>query len=170
MSKTKNLVAMAFDTGGTMSDTFIIDEFGTFIVGKAQTTPDNESEGILNSIKDALEQWNTSLDVSGKSLEALVYSGTAMVNRLLERQGNSNIGVIVNAGFEDLLRLGRALQCWIYLDYAGRLHAREHEHPEPLIPRRQIKGVRGRINFWGDELIPLYRKDVERVVEELLDM
>ncbi len=161
---------MAFDTGGTMSDTFIIDEKGVFVVGKAQTTPNNESKGILNSIEDALEQWNTSIETSGHSIEALVYSGTAMVNRLLERQGNSNIGVIVNAGFEDLPRLGRALQCWIYLDYAGRLHAREHEHPEPLIPRRQIKGVRGRINFWGDELIPLYKKDVENVVEELLDM
>jgi N-methylhydantoinase A/acetone carboxylase beta subunit len=170
MSKTKKLVAMAFDTGGTMSDTFIIDEEGIFIVGKAQTTPEKESDGILKSIEDALEQWNTSIDISGQSLEALVYSGTAMVNRLLERQGNSNIGVIVNAGFEDLHRLGRALQCWIYLDYAGRLHAREHEHPDPLIPRRQIKGVRGRINFWGDELIPLYRKDVEKVVEELLEM
>jgi len=161
---------MAFDTGGTMSDTFTIDEKGIFVVGKAQTTPDNESEGILNSIEDALEQWNTKIEDSGHSIGALVYSGTAMVNRLLERQGNSNIGVIVNAGFEDLHRLGRALQCWIYLDYGGRLHAREHEHPEPLVPRKQIKGVRGRINFWGDELIPLYKKDVEKVVEELLDM
>ena len=169
MSKTKNLIAMAFDTGGTMSDTFIIDEEGTFVVGKAQTTPDNESEGILNSIEDALEQWNTNIEESGGSLEALVYSGTAMVNRLIERQGNSNIGVIVNAGFEDLHRLGRALQCWIYLDYGGRLHAREHEHPKPLIPRKQIKGVRGRINFWGDELIPLYKEDVRKVVEELLN-
>jgi N-methylhydantoinase A/acetone carboxylase beta subunit len=161
---------MAFDTGGTMSDTFIINEKGSFVVGKAQTTPKNESSGILNSINDALEQWDTSIEQSGKNIEALVYSGTAMVNRLLERQGNSNIGVIVNAGFEDLHRLGRALQCWIYLDYGGRLHAREHEHPEPLIPRKQIKGVRGRINFWGDELIPLYKKDVIKVVEELLDL
>jgi len=47
LSKTKNLVAMAFDTGYTMSDTFIIDEKGVFIVGKAQTAPNNESEGIL---------------------------------------------------------------------------------------------------------------------------
>ena len=147
MSKSKNLVAMAFDTGGTMSDTFIIDEEGTFVVGKAQTTPEKESIGILNSIEDALNQWNIKIEDSGHSIEALVYSGTAMVNRLLERQGNSKIGVIVNAGFEDLHRLGRALQCWIWLDYAGRLHAREHEHPEPLIPRKQIKGVRGRIIF-----------------------
>ncbi|MHA1578401.1 MAG: hypothetical protein ACTSUQ_02075 [Candidatus Freyarchaeota archaeon] len=66
------------------------------------------------------------------------------------------MGFILNAGFEDLHRLGRVLQCWVWLDYAGRLHAREHEHPEPLIPRKQIKGVLGRINFWGEELIPLY--------------
>ncbi|MHA2394087.1 MAG: hydantoinase/oxoprolinase family protein [Promethearchaeota archaeon] len=169
MSKIKNLKAIALDTGGTMSDSFIIDEDGMFIVGKAQTTPENESEGILNSIQDALDQWDTTLDNSGQFVEALVYSGTAMLNRLLEREGNSNIGVIVNAGFEDLHRLGRALQCWIWLDYGGRLHAREHEHPTPLIPRKQIKGVRGRINFWGDELIPLYKEDVRIAVRELLD-
>ncbi|MFX0026379.1 MAG: hydantoinase/oxoprolinase family protein [Candidatus Hermodarchaeota archaeon] len=170
MSKTKNLIAMAFDTGGTMSDSLIIDDKGVFVVGKAQTTPENESEGILNSIHDALDQWNTTIEESGHSVEALVYSGTAMLNRLLERQGNSNIGVITNAGFEDLHRLGRALQCWIWLDYGGRLHAREHEHPEPLIPKKQIKGVRGRINFWGEELIPLYKNDAINAVEELIDM
>jgi N-methylhydantoinase A/acetone carboxylase beta subunit len=153
-----------------MTDSFIIDEKGAFAVGKAVTTPENESEGILNSIADSLGQWKSTLEASGDSVEALVYSGTAMLNRLLEREGNSNIGVIINAGFEDLLRLGRALQCWIWLDYGGRLHAREHEHPEPLIPRKQIKGVRGRINFWGDELIPLYKDDVRKAVVELLDM
>jgi N-methylhydantoinase A/acetone carboxylase beta subunit len=173
MEKTKNfknIRAIALDTGGTMTDAFVVDDKGTFSVGKAQTTPHNESEGILNSIKDSLVQWETNLDESGKTVEALVYSGTAMLNRLLEREGNSNIGVIVNAGFEDLHRLGRALQCWIWLDYAGRLHAREHEHPKPLIPRKQIKGVRGRINFWGDELVPLYREDVKKVIEELVDL
>ncbi|MFX1557587.1 MAG: hydantoinase/oxoprolinase family protein [Promethearchaeota archaeon] len=173
MSKTENLRnirAVALDTGGTMTDSFIVDDKGSFSIGKAQTTPNNESDGILNSIHDSLVQWNTNLDQSGKTVEALVYSGTAMLNRLLEREGNSNIGVIVNAGFEDLHRLGRALQGWIWLDYGGRLHAREHEHPEPLIPMKQIKGVRGRINFWGDELIPLYVEDVKTAVKELLEM
>ena len=162
--------AIALDTGGTMTDSFIIDENGYFTVGKAQTTPENESDGILNSINDGLSYKNAKLEDIGPDVEALVYSGTAMLNRLLEREGNSNIGVIVNAGFEDLHRLGRALQCWIWLDYGGRLHAREHEHPEPLIPRKQIKGVRGRINFWGEELIPLYKNDVIKAVEKLLDM
>nr|MDO8082978.1 hydantoinase/oxoprolinase family protein [Candidatus Freyarchaeota archaeon] len=175
MSKKKvdngySLKAIALDTGGTMSDTFAIDEKGRFAVGKALTTPQEESVGIFNSIDDALSNWKMKLEDSAETVDALVYSGTLMTNRLLERKGNSNIGVIVNAGFEDLHRLGRALQCWVWLPYAGRLHAREHEHPKPLIPRKQIKGVRGRINFWGEQLIPLYEKEVRKAVEELLDM
>ncbi|TXT67105.1 MAG: Acetone carboxylase beta subunit [Promethearchaeota archaeon] len=161
--------AVALDTGGTMSDSFIIDEKGYFSVGKAITTPENESIGIMNSINDCLSPWKITIDKVGAEVDALVYSGTAMLNRLLEREGNSNIGVIVNKGFEDLHRLGRALQCWIWLDYGGRLHAREHEHPEPLISQKNIKGVRGRINFWGEELIPLYKDEVETAVYQLID-
>ncbi|MFX0012921.1 MAG: hydantoinase/oxoprolinase N-terminal domain-containing protein, partial [Candidatus Hermodarchaeota archaeon] len=137
------ITAIALDTGGTMTDSFIIDDNGVFTIGKALTTGKEEWVGIFDSIKDALHEWNTSLEDSGQNVEALVYSGTAMLNRLLEREGNNNIGVIVNAGFEDLHRLGRALQCWIWLDYGGRLHAREHEHPKPLVPRKNFKGVRG---------------------------
>ncbi|MHA1454560.1 MAG: hydantoinase/oxoprolinase N-terminal domain-containing protein, partial [Promethearchaeota archaeon] len=162
--------AIALDTGGTMTDSFIIDENGLFTIGKAQSTPDNESSGILNSIRDGLSYKNTTLEESSRDVETLVYSGTAMINRLLEREGNDKIGVIVNAGFEDLHRLGRALQCWIGLDYGGRLHAREHEHPDPIVPRKQIKGVRGRINFWGEELIPLYKDEATKAIEELIEM
>ncbi|MHA1296941.1 MAG: hydantoinase/oxoprolinase N-terminal domain-containing protein [Promethearchaeota archaeon] len=55
--------AIALDTGGTMTDSFIIDENGYFTVGKAQTTPENESDGILNSINDGLSYKNAKLEV-----------------------------------------------------------------------------------------------------------
>lgn len=161
---------ISLDTGGTMTDSFLVSSEGNFTVGKAPTTPEDESEGIFNSTNDALKYWDTSLEESAESVEALVYSGTAMLNRLIEREGNDNIGLITNAGFEDLHRMGRAIQGWVGLDYAGRLHAREHNYPEPLIPRDQIKGVRGRINFWGDEIVPLYEDEAKSAVEDLLDM
>src|SRR5699024_11319063 len=50
---------LAIDAGGTMTDTFIIDENGEFVVGKAQTTPDEEHIGLMKSSKDPLDQWNT---------------------------------------------------------------------------------------------------------------
>ena len=48
---------LAIDAGGTMTDTFIVDERGSFVVGKAQTTPEDESLGFIASARDALGQW-----------------------------------------------------------------------------------------------------------------
>lgn len=53
---------LAIDAGGTMTDTFIIDENGEFVVGKAQSTPEDESIGLLNSAKDALAYWGTTVE------------------------------------------------------------------------------------------------------------
>ena len=51
---------LAIDAGGTMTDTFIVDQAGEFVVGKAQTTPEDESAGFMASAVDALEQWGSS--------------------------------------------------------------------------------------------------------------
>nr|MBO2479837.1 acetone carboxylase subunit beta [Bacillota bacterium] len=69
---------LAIDAGGTMTDTFIIDGKGEFVVGKAQSTPEDESIGLINSARDALQYWNTSVEKELPNLLAGVYSGTAM--------------------------------------------------------------------------------------------
>ena len=50
---------LAIDAGGTMTDTFIVDGSGSFVVGKAQTTPQDESVGFMASARDALAQWDS---------------------------------------------------------------------------------------------------------------
>ncbi|MFB6206521.1 MAG: hydantoinase/oxoprolinase family protein [Haloglomus sp.] len=160
---------LALDTGGTMTDTFVVDDGANYTVGKAQTTPEDESEGVMRSFADALDHWNTDLDTGSRSLEGVVYSGTAMINRLLEREGEEDIGLITNRGMEDQLRFGRGIQSWADRSYAGRLHAREHEHPEPLVPRENIRGVRGRMNMSGIPTIGLYEDEAREAVHDLLD-
>ncbi|MFB6130369.1 MAG: hydantoinase/oxoprolinase family protein [Salinigranum sp.] len=160
---------LALDTGGTMTDTFVVDENGEYTVGKAQTTPNNESEGVTRSFADALTHWNTDIEGSAETLRGTVYSGTATINRLLEREGEGNIGVITNKGAEDTLRFGRGIQSWADRSYAGRLHAREHEHPEPIVPRENIKGVTCRTRVDGSEYIPVYEEEARRTIEDLLD-
>ena len=63
--------SISLDTGGTMTDSFVIDAEGRFAVGKVLTTPNDESEGILNSIEDSLSQWSTSLEAAGSTVDAL---------------------------------------------------------------------------------------------------
>ncbi|WP_246985431.1 hydantoinase/oxoprolinase family protein [Halorientalis marina] len=160
---------LALDTGGTMTDSFIVDEEANYTVGKAQTTPDDEAVGVRDSFDNGLGYWGTSFSESAASLDGVVYAGTAMLNRLLEREGEGDIGVITTGGFEDHHRMGRAIQSWADLSYAGRLHAREHEHPEPIVPRENIKGVRERVNMLGVPVVNIYEDEIREAVHDLLD-
>jgi len=159
---------LAIDAGGTMTDTFIVDEQGSFIVGKAQTTPEDESIGFMASARDALGQWGSTPEEGFPAIVSGIYSGTAMLNRLLQRQG-LRIGCIVNAGHEDYLRLERGIQTHLGYSYSDRLHLATHFHNEPLVARARMKGVRGRIDVFGDEVLPLREQDASEAAIELLD-
>ena len=151
-----------------MTDTIVIDSGGDFVVGKAQTTPHDESEGFLASLEDACGYWE--LD-SGETMEQLVsgiYSGTAMLNRLLERKGQ-RVGCIVTAGMEDYLRLERGIQTYLGYSYSDRVHVVTHRHNEALVPRKWMKGATERVDVFGDVAIPLYEQEVRTAAGELLD-
>src|SRR5919198_376755 len=159
---------LAIDAGGTMTDTFIVDSAGSFVVGKAQTTPDDESRGFMVSTQDALRQWDTTPEQAFPSIAAGVFSGTAMLNRLLTRTGR-NVGVIVTAGHEDSLRMERGVQTHLGFSYQEKLHLATHHHNQPLVPRARIRGVRGRIDLFGQEALPLRDEDAREAARALLD-
>ena len=162
----REIRVLGIDAGGTMTDVIMVDDSGRFVVGKAQTTPEDESRGFSNSAHDALSYWEMGAEQGFGSIVSGVFSGTSMLNRLLERKGQ-NVGVIVTRGQEDSLRMERGVQTWLNLSYADMFHAVVREHHEPLVPRAQIKGVGGRIDADGTEAIPLYDDDVEAAVREL---
>jgi len=159
---------LAIDAGGTMTDTFIIDEKGEFVVGKAQTTPDDEHIGVINSAVDALGQWDTTVENEFSSLLAGVYSGTAMLNRLVSRKG-MRVGLVVNKGTEDNHRMGRGLQSYLGYSYSDRIHINTHEFDEPLVPRKWTVGVTERVDLFGNIVIPLYEHEIEDAIQQLID-
>jgi acetone carboxylase, beta subunit len=159
---------LAIDAGGTMTDTFIVDESGQFVVGKAQTTPEDESAGLMLSAEDALRQWELAPEGAFPGIRSGVFSGTAMLNRLLSRKG-LDVGVIVTAGQEDALQMERGIQTYLGYSYADRLHIATHHHNPPQVPRHRVFGVRGRIDLFGAEALPLREKDVREAAAALLD-
>ncbi len=164
----RNPRVLAIDAGGTMTDTFIVDEAGSFVVGKAQTTPENESVGFMESAHDALAQWESTPPESFPRIASGIYSGTAMLNRLLTRTGR-RIGAIVTAGQEDYLRIERGIQTYLGFSYSDRLHIATHFHNEPIVERELVKGVRGRIDVMGAEVLPLREADARESAEALID-
>ena len=165
---TRKAQILAIDAGGTMTDTFIIDDSGDFVVGKAQSTPEDESVGLLNSARDALTYWGTEVEKEFPKLLAGVYSGTAMLNRLVSRNGR-RVGLIVNKGMEDFHRMGRAIQAYLGYSYSDRLHLNTHRYDPPLVPRECTKGITERVDLFGSVVIPLYEHEVEPAILELLE-
>ncbi|PZN07419.1 MAG: acetone carboxylase subunit beta, partial [Bacillota bacterium] len=151
-----------------MTDTFFVDETGAFVVGKAQSTPHDESEGLLQSCADALAQWNLTVEQVLPQLVTGVYSGTAMLNRVVQRKG-LRVGLIVNRGMEDFHRMGRAIQSYLGYSYEDRLHLNTHRYDPPLVPRELTFGVTERIDMFGNVVIPLREEEAYEAARRLVE-
>ncbi|MGO4336983.1 hydantoinase/oxoprolinase family protein [Labrys sp. KB_33_2] len=162
-----NPIVIGIDAGGTMTDTILVDGNGHFKIGKAATTPRDESEGFIISAADAADAWGISLDDLFSGIDVVLYSGTGMLNTLLSRTGRK-LGLITTKGLEDMILMGRGLQAWADYSYADRLHAITHHHPDPLVPRRRTHGVTERVDQFGDVIIPLYEHEVVAAVRKLI--
>ncbi len=164
----KTVEILGIDAGGTMTDTIIIDAEGNMVIGKAATTPHDEAIGFLESTKDALQNWHLEIEDAFPYMKNAIYSGTAMLNTLIERKGE-NVGLLVTKGMEDYLLMERGCQSYLGYHYADRLHSVTHVSNTPLVPKKFIRGIGGRIDLFGNEVIPLYDHEVRESVSSLLD-
>lgn len=168
-SKNKRSVqVLGIDAGGTMTDTFFVDADGDFVVGKAQSTPQDESIGLIESSREGLEAWGLNLSDALASLQTGVYSGTAMLNRVVQRKG-LRTGLIVNAGMEDFHRMGRAIQAYLGFAYEDRIHLNTHYYDDPLVPRHLTRGVMERVDMFGTVVIPLREEGARKAARELIE-
>ncbi|MGL2620644.1 hydantoinase/oxoprolinase family protein [Helicobacter pylori] len=166
--KDAKVQVMGIDAGGTMTDTFFVKENGSFVVGKAQSNPEDESLAIYNSSQDALLHWKSDVNKVYPELVTCVYSGTAMLNRVVQRRG-MEVGLICNKGFEQMHSMGRALQSYLGYALEERLHINTHKYDDPLIPLKRIRGVTERTDVKGQVVIPVRQEEVKVAVKELLE-
>lgn len=143
---------IASDIGGTFTDLVYLDErTGQLGFAKASTTPDDFSQGVLETIEKA--QLNATGD------DFFVHGSTVVINALTERRG-ARTGLITTAGFRDVLEIGRANRSDIYnLTY---------RKPEPFVPRYLRLEVPERVNYKGDVLVPLDEAKLIQAVRQLM--
>ena len=111
----RNVQVLGIDAGGTMTDTFFVDAEGEFVVGKAQSTPENESIGLLKSSEDGLADWNLALEDGA----AATADGGILRHRNAQSRcaaQGSEMRPDRQCGLEDFHRMGRAVQS--HLGYA----------------------------------------------------
>lgn len=146
---------LGVDVGGTFTDVVGISEDGRVYYAKTPSTPQDQSIGVLNGIRNLLDQ----LELSADCVTGVAHGTTVATNTLLERNG-AVTALITTEGFRDVLHIGRQSRPELY-----DLHARK---PEPLIPRYLRREAKERTLYDGSILIQLDMNELKNTVKELI--
>jgi len=153
-----------------MTDVIIVDEEGRTVIGKAPTSPHDESIGYMESLWEALEYRGIPKSEGrefGKLVETAIYTGTSMLNTVINMSGYKT-GILVTRGFENIVSQGRGSQTFIGAQWSEITHMQWRKHRVPLVPSRLARGVTERIDMFGTPVIPMYEDEVRRGARELI--
>src|SRR4051794_19461231 len=146
---------LGVDVGGTFTDAVLALEDGRLVTAKAPSTPDDQSRGVMEAVRAALERAGR----EAREVEAFAHGMTVATNALLEGKG-ARTALVATEGFTDLVALGRQDRADLY-----RLCA---AHPAPLVPAERRVGARERCTPDG-VLDALTDDEAGRVVDAIGD-
>ncbi len=147
---------VCIDIGGTFTDCLVSDAKGTIAIFKAPTTPGEFEKGFIDVLGVAAEGMGLSPRDFVGQIDIIVHGSTVSTNALVKGK-TARGGLIVNHGHADILTLREGPRKGAFewrLDY-----------PEPFIPRKLTRTVRGRIDVRGREIMPLCVDDVHAAAE-----
>ncbi len=128
------------DIGGTFTDFALVDDdTGAMSIHKQLTTPRDPSQAVMQGIDTLLKDRGASMD----AVATVIHGSTLVTNALIERKGVA-VGMLVTAGFADVLDVARETRYDLY-DLRIRI-------PDPLVPRALRHEVNERIRFDGSVL------------------
>src|SRR3954451_23019209 len=141
---------LGVDVGGTFTDA-VLAVGGRLVTAKAPTTPEDQSEGVLNAVTAVLERAGE----DASDVEEFAHGTTAATNALLEGEGAKTV-FVATEGFEDIVELARQARADLY-----RLCERR---PPPLVPPDRRVGAHERTTPDGPDT-PL---DVQATVDAIM--
>jgi N-methylhydantoinase A len=147
--------ALAIDIGGTFTDAVLLHSDGRSYSDKTLTTPGELLEGFFRATDLVLERAGVGLkDVD----DVVVHATTLVTNVLIERKGLPT-GLIVTAGFRDVL--------YIRDEHRYDMFDPQIDYPEPLITRDHTWGVKERIYADGTVGVPVDAVGVREVALQI---
>ena len=148
-------LSLGVDTGGTFTDIVQIDAAGAVTVDKAFSTPASPEDGAIESLETLARN---SRRAPGEVLRAtgrFAHGTTVSTNALIQRSG-ARVGLIATRGFEDTLAIGRGPVGRVGgLPHGKAMDFLHTEKPPPLVSRRLVRGIAGRVTAAGELLAPV---------------
>src|SRR3989440_3002722 len=143
---------LGVDVGGTFTDAVLAFD-GRIVTAKAPSTPQDQSEGVMNAVAAVLERAQR----GAEQVEAFAHGMTVATNALLEGRA-ARTALVATEGFTDVIALARQNRAHLYRLCAAR--------PAPLVPDGLRFGARERMTPEGP-LTPLGSGDARSLADEV---
>ncbi|TEU07294.1 MAG: hydantoinase/oxoprolinase family protein, partial [Candidatus Aminicenantes bacterium] len=142
---------IGIDVGGTFTDFLLTSKDGSSEIYKVLSTPDDPSIGLMEGLAEMAKARNISLKEFIKDVETIVHGTTVTTNAVLTRRG-AKTGLLTTKGLRDALEMRRGIR--------EEQYNNRYTNVEPLVPRHLRFPVEERLDYKGDIVTPLKKKDV----------
>ena len=137
---------VATDIGGTFTDVVVYDpDARKYTTAKAPSQSGDLAAGVMDAL---------GLVINDPSrIDSFVHGSTVGLNAFLQRRGE-RVVLLATRGARDIYHIARGNRLDMYNI--------RYRKPTPLLPRRDIIAIGGRLDYQGNELAPLDRDDLVR--------
>jgi N-methylhydantoinase A len=158
---------VSVDIGGTFTDCFLVWD-DIYLETKALTTHHNLALGFMDALEQACTELGKDIRTVLSQLDSVRYATTLGTNALIERKG-PKIGLLTTAGYESQVPLSRGRGYGDGLTPQEQQDLPAGQRPEPIVPIPMIAGVRERIDYKGDIVMPLDEEHLRQQIRLLVD-
>lgn len=158
---------IGIDTGGTFTDCVVMDAGGRTVTAKAPSTPDDFSEGVMDSLRLAAERIGLTTEALLRGTARLALGTTVGTNAMLQRRG-ARVGLITTKGHRDVIHIMRGARGVPGLNNVQVLHFPESGKPDPIVPKPLIAEVSERVDCKGQVVVELNEEEAEAAIARLV--
>src|SRR3954468_3827116 len=158
---------VGIDIGGTFTDCAIVDRAGKLLTTKVPSTPQDFSRGMMDALGAGAQALGLSLDRFCRDIDFLSHGTTVGTNTIIQKRG-AKVGLITTRGHEDAIHIMRGSRGYGGRDIRKVVHFPETSKPQPIVPKRLIRGVSERVDCFGEVVVELNEKEAETAIRELV--
>jgi N-methylhydantoinase A len=158
---------IGIDTGGTFTDCVVMDADGRIVTAKAPSTPDDFSDGVMDSLRLAGERLGLTTEGLLGDTARVALGTTVGTNAMLQRRG-ARVGLITTRGHRDVIHIMRGARGVPGLNNVQVLHFPESGKPDPIVPKPFIAEVSERVDCKGQVVVELNEEEAEAAIEKLV--
>ena len=156
------------DIGGTFTDCVLIDDEGRLTIAKVPSTPTDFAAGVITAIERAADKVGMGIAELLDAITVLSHGTTIGTNTIIQRRG-AKVGLITTKGHNDVIHIMRGSRGLSGQDIKLIVHIPESSKPEPIIPKRLIRGVSERVDCFGEVIVDLNEAQAREAITALRD-